>query len=60
MHEAFACYKHNSLPREDENVDYTADKDDQTSWAVVVTQLAERLLAILEIRGSNPVIGKTL
>ena len=29
-------------------------------WAVVVAQLAERLLPIPEFRGSNPVIGKIL
>ena len=28
-------------------------------WAVVVAQLVERLPPTLEIRGSNPVIGKT-
>ena len=34
------------------------DKEEQEQWAVVVAQLAERSLAILEVRGSNPVIGK--
>ena len=28
------------------------------TWAMVVAQLAERLPAIPEVRGSNPVIGK--
>ena len=28
------------------------------NWAVVVAQLAERSLAIPEVRGSNPVISK--
>ena len=31
-----------------------------TTWAVVVAQLVERLLPIPEVRGSNPVIGKNL
>ena len=31
-----------------------------STWAVVVAQLVERLLPIPEVRGSNPVIGKTL
>ena len=29
-----------------------------TTWAVVVAQLVDRSLAIPEVRGSNPVIGK--
>ena len=29
-------------------------------WAVVVSQLVERLLPIPEVRGLNPVIGKNL
>ena len=29
-------------------------------WAVVVAQLVERLLPILEVCGSNPVIGQNL
>ena len=28
------------------------------NWAVVVTQLVERLLPIPEVHGSNPVIGQ--
>ena len=30
------------------------------AWAVVVAQLVERSLPIPEIRGTNPVIGKSL
>ena len=35
----------------------------ETTWItfeVVVAQLAERLLPVPEVRGSNPVIGKNL
>ena len=31
-----------------------------TFWEVVVAQLVERSLLILEVRSSNPVIGKNL
>ena len=39
---------------------YVASLESFTTWAVVVVQLAERLLPVPEIRGSNSVIGKIL